>query len=170
MRIEVVCLGNICRSPAAEAVLVHELRAAGIEDVEVTSAGTGGWHVGEEPYHLSRAEGERRGYVFDTVARQLGAREVAEADLVLVMDESNLRDVRALSPDAEAARRVVMLGAFAPGAERDGAQAVPDPYGQDAPAFTAMYDQVEPAVRGVVRAIEDGRVDEVLDREAARMP
>ncbi|WP_462418904.1 low molecular weight protein-tyrosine-phosphatase [Kytococcus sp. Marseille-QA3725] len=168
MRIEVVCLGNICRSPAAEAVLLHELAEAGIEDVEVTSAGTGGWHVGDPPYHLSSAEGERRGYSFGTVGRQLHPEDVGAADLVVVMDESNLDDVRSLVPVDDDPRKVVMLGAFASGAADEGARAVPDPYGQDAPAFAEMYDQIEPAVRGLVEAIEADRVDEVLDREAPR--
>ncbi|SNC64336.1 protein-tyrosine phosphatase [Kytococcus aerolatus] len=166
MRIEVVCLGNICRSPAAEAVLLHELEAAGLEGVEVTSAGTGGWHVGDPPYHLSSAEGERRGYRFETVGRQLRPEHLTAADLVLVMDESNLRDARALAETPRDARKVVMLGAFAPGAVPGSPEAVPDPYGQDAPAFTAMYDQIEPAVRGVVEAIRSDRVDEVLDAHA----
>lgn len=164
MHIMTVCLGNICRSPAAEAVLKDRLEKAGLDDVTVSSAGTADYHVGEGPHELSRAEGEDRGYVFESVGAQFTREDLETADLILVMDESNLQDVRSLARTAQDRRKVVLLGAFAPDASEDGAQAVPDPYGQPRQAYVQMYDQIEDAVDGLVTALQDGTLEEVLDR------
>lgn len=166
MHIECVCLGNICRSPAAEAVLRRKFAEAGLDEVTVTSAGTGDWHVGQAPYHLSSQEGERRGYTFETVARQITPGDFAGADLVLAMDEQNAEDLRALAPTPQDAAKVVALGAFAPGADAADPEPVPDPYGQDAAAFTAMYDQIEPACESLVAAVQDGSWRQVVERAA----
>ena len=82
MRIMTVCLGNICRSPAAEAVLNRKLAEAGLDDVEVTSAGTSDEHVGARPHHLTREVGGELGYEFPTVGVQLSADLVDDADPV----------------------------------------------------------------------------------------
>lgn len=161
MHIMTVCLGNICRSPAAESVLVHKLREAGLDGVTVSSAGTADYHVGKRPHELSIAEGESRGYDFTTTAAQFSADDFDEADLILVMDGSNADDVRALARRPEDEAKVVRLGAFAAdaaGAVRD----VPDPWGHPREAYLTMYDQVEEAVDGLVAALADGTVDEVL--------
>ena len=90
MRIMTVCLGNICRSPAAEAVLNRKLAEAGLDDVEVTSAGTSDEHVGARPHHLTREVGGELGYEFPTVGVQLSADLVDDADLILVMDNGEI--------------------------------------------------------------------------------
>ena len=112
-RVLFVCLGNICRSPAAEAVL-RQLRP----DWEIDSCGTGGWHVGDEPYgpmqDVARARGIDMG---DLRARQLSERDFARFDLVVAMDAQNLAAIEAMGGEA------VLLGAF----DGSGA-AVPDPY------------------------------------------
>ena len=166
MRIMTVCLGNICRSPAAESVLLHKLAEAGLHHVRVTSAGTADYHVGERPHDLSVAEGERRGYAFSTRGIQFEDVHFDEADLVLAMDADNEADLLALVRSPEDRAKVVRLGAFAPDAE-DGVRDVPDPWGHPAEAYTAMYDQIEDAADGLVRALQDGTVDEVLARHGA---
>lgn len=167
MHIMTVCLGNVCRSPAAEAVLVHALREAGIEGVSVSSAGTGDYHVGEPPNPASSAEGERRGYAFTSRGAQFGADDFDRADLVLAMDSANEEDLLALARTPEEAARVVRLGAFAPDAG-EGVRDVPDPWGQSREAFVAMYDQVEEAVAGLVAALREGRLEEVVAAQRAR--
>ncbi len=162
-----VCLGNVCRSPAAEAVLVRSLDEAGIEGVSVSSAGTADYHVGERPNPASVTEGERRGYAFTTRGAQFGADDFDRADLVLAMDSSNEDDLLALARTPEEAARVVRLGAFAPDAG-EGVRDVPDPWGLSREAFVAMYDQVEEAVAGLVAAIREGRVEEVVTAQRAR--
>ena len=153
MRIMTVCLGNICRSPAAEAVLNRKLAEAGLDDVEVTSAGTSDEHVGARPHHLTREVGGELGYEFPTVGVQLSADLVDDADLILVMDEANLADARRLATTDEQRDRIHLMGEFASDADSAGVREVPDPYGYPRPQFEEMYRQIEDAADGVVAAI-----------------
>ena len=168
MHIVTVCLGNICRSPAAEAVLRRRLAEAGLEEVTVSSAGTADYHVGDEPHHHSVAEGEGRGYTFTSVGQQLLAEHLEEADLVLAMDAANEADALALARTPQDRAKVVRLGAFAPGAASGEVLDVPDPWGQPPEAYARMYDQVEEAVEGLVAAVRDGSVTEVVAAQHAR--
>lgn len=167
MRIMTVCLGNICRSPAAEAVLLRTLEAAGLTDVTVTSAGTADYHVGKGPHELSVAEGEGRGYAFGSVALQFGVDHFDEADLILAMDSANEADILALARTPEDRAKVVRLGAFASGTDA-GVLDVPDPWGLPRQAYVSMYDQIENAADGLVRAIQDGTLAQVLEARRAR--
>ncbi len=150
-RILTVCLGNICRSPAAAAVIRSEAAAAGI-DVEVDSAGTAAYHVGEPPHPQSVAAGNRRGYRVDGTARQLRGDDFTAFDLIVTMDESNLRNVERLRP-AGAGARVVPFRSFDPTAT-DGE--IPDPWGKPDTAYEHMYDLIERAARGLVAGLTDG--------------
>jgi protein-tyrosine phosphatase len=137
MKVLMVCLGNICRSPTAEAVLRAKLEAAGLgEQVAVDSAGTGDWHVGSPPDPRSQRHAAQRGYDLSS----LRGRQVAEADfhrfdLILAMDEDNLTDLQRLAPDG-AHRAELRL--FAP-------IEVPDPYTGGAAGFEQVLDLVETA-------------------------
>lgn len=143
LRVLMVCLGNICRSPTAEAVLRHKLAAAGLDrHVEVDSAGTGGWHVGDPPDARSQRHALRRGYDLSA----LRARRVAEADferfdLILAMDEDNLADLERLRPDG-GGRAELRLFAGRP---------VPDPYAGGPAGFEAVLDLVEAASDALAR-------------------
>lgn len=127
-RLAVVCLGNICRSPMAGVVLADRVTATGLDDrVEVVSAGTGDWHVGEPMDRRAAALLGSEGYDASTHrARQIAAAWLDECDLLLAMDRQNLDDVRALAASpGDADERVRLFRDFdpvAPGAE------VPDPY------------------------------------------
>lgn len=155
MHIMTVCLGNICRSPAAEAVLVRKLEDAGIDDVTVTSAGTADYHIGSRPHRESIREGEVRGYAFTSVAQQFAADHFTEADVILAMDAANEADILALARGPEDQAKVIRLGAFASDLS-DGVLDVPDPWGLPRHAYVSMYDQIEDAVEGLIGAIEDG--------------
>ncbi|TRD21549.1 low molecular weight protein-tyrosine-phosphatase [Palleronia caenipelagi] len=97
-RILVVCLGNICRSPTAEVVLRDRARAAGL-DVEVDSAGTSGWHLGEPPHRPMIATARQSGYDLSPLrARQVSEQDFFAFDLILVADRNNLRDVELRRP------------------------------------------------------------------------
>jgi protein-tyrosine phosphatase len=165
MHIMTVCLGNICRSPAAEAVLVHRLREAGLDGVTVSSAGTSDYHLGKPPHAMSSAEGEARGYAFTSVGAQFAVEDFDAADLILVMDGANEADVRALARSTDDETKVVRLGAFASDVAERGVRDVPDPYGLPESAFVSMYDQIEDAVDGLVRAVKDGRLEQVVEAE-----
>ncbi|WP_372867951.1 low molecular weight protein-tyrosine-phosphatase, partial [Pseudomonas sp.] len=98
MRILFVCLGNICRSPTAEAVLRHKLRELGLEAaVEVDSAGTGDWHVGKPPDSRTRQAAQLRGYDLSALrGRQVSVIDFSRFDLILAMDNSNLEHLQRL--------------------------------------------------------------------------
>lgn len=167
MKILTVCLGNICRSPAAESVLIHELEKAGIE-AEVASAGTSDWHIGTGAHHLTQKVGTERGYQFSSVADQITANHIDEADLVLAMDDSNLSNVLALTNTDEQRAKIVRFGAFASSVKDDGIANVPDPYGHPEDAYVAMYDQIEDAARGLVQALQNDSLHTVLQRHGGK--
>lgn len=124
-RILCVCLGNICRSPAGQAVLEVLLPGAGID-----SAGTGDWHIGRAPYGPMQTTALARGYdLSGQRARQVGPRDFEDFDLVLAMDRQNLADLRAIRPRGSRAELALFL-AHADGTPED----VPDPY------FTRDFD------------------------------
>jgi protein-tyrosine phosphatase len=137
MRVLMVCLGNICRSPTAEAVLRAKLEAAGLgKQVAVDSAGTGDWHVGSPPDARSQRHAAKRGYDLSS----LRGRQVAEADfhrfdLILAMDEDNLADLQRLAPEGSSCAEVRLFASIE----------VPDPYTGGAAGFEQVLDLVEAA-------------------------
>lgn len=163
MRILTVCLGNICRSPAAESVLIREFSKAGIE-ADIASAGTADYHIGKDAHDLTRKVGFERGYDFTSVADQVTLNHIDEADLVLAMDDSNLENLLAITQNDEQRAKIVRFGAFGSNTEHEGIANVPDPYGFPEDAFVAMYDQIEDAAQGLVRAIRDESLATVMQR------
>lgn len=156
MRILFVCLGNICRSPTAEAALREALAEAGLADhVEVDSAGTGDWHVGEPPDRRMTAAAADAGLTLGGRARLVTAADFDTADLILVMDRSNLADVRALAPDDAARDKVRLFREFDGGADGD---EVPDPYFGGPEGFAEVVDIVRAAARGLVRHLVEAGV------------
>jgi protein-tyrosine phosphatase len=151
-RVCVVCLGNICRSPTAEAVLRAELARAGLAGrVEVDSAGTGDWHLGGPMHPDAAAELSRHG--LDGAGhrvRQFQPSWFERYDLVAAMDSDNLADLLAMAPDRQAAGRVRLLRSFDPAqAGGDGDLDVPDPYGGDAADYEHVFELVQAAARGL---------------------
>jgi protein-tyrosine phosphatase len=142
-----VCLGNICRSPMAAAVLRQLAQQLRPElPWAVDSAGTGDWHVGHPPDPRTRAVLRRHGIPYPDVARQISRDDLRRCDWVLVMDQQNLADVRRLAPE-DARARIALLGSFDPA----GPDEVPDPYHEDDAAFTAIYAQIDRACRAFLR-------------------
>jgi len=137
VRVLMVCLGNICRSPTAEAVLRAKLESAGLAHrVHVDSAGTGGWHVGDPPDSRSQRHAVERGYDLSGLrARRVTQDDFDRFDFILAMDEDNLADLRRLAPD-RASRATLCLYA---------AVEVPDPYSGTAAGFERVLDLVEAA-------------------------
>ncbi len=128
MRILMVCLGNICRSPLAEGILKHKVRQNGL-DWTVDSAGTGSWHAGELPDRRSIAVARKYGVdITDQRARQFQAADFDRFDQILVMDTQNQRDVlRQAQHDEHRAKVQLILDFIYPGQDRS----VPDPYYDD---------------------------------------
>jgi protein-tyrosine phosphatase len=151
-----VCLGNICRSPAAEAVLRQLLDEAGMTDlVEVDSAGTARYHVGDRPDPRTLAEAARRGIPIDHRARQLTRDELSEWDVIIAMDAHNLRDLRAMASAGGDLDHLRLLRSFDPSIGESGVDAdVPDPYYGEDEGFSEMFDLIEPACRGLVEHLQ----------------
>ncbi|MGF6089347.1 low molecular weight protein-tyrosine-phosphatase [Pseudomonas sp. 18173] len=142
MRVLFVCLGNICRSPTAEGVLRHKLREAGLaERVEVASAGTGDWHVGKAPDKRSQAAAKLRGYDLSAQrAQQVTRADFATYDLILAMDNSNLRHLKALQPAQGKAELDLFLRRY-----QSPIDEVPDPYYDGEQGFEQVLDLIERA-------------------------
>ena len=150
VRISFVCLGNICRSPTAEAVMRHRIAEAGLEEeILVESAGTGAWHVGHPPDARARAEARDRGVAMGGRARQFDAADFARLDLVLAMDEQNLDELRSLAPGPDAVAKVRLVREFDPGARGD--LSVPDPYYGGADGFARVFEMVNAACVGLLQ-------------------
>lgn len=149
VRISFVCLGNICRSPTAEAVMRHLVREAGLDEhIAIESAGTGGWHVGEGRDRRSAEVGRRRGMPLSGRARQFAAADFARLDQVLAMDGDNLSDLVAMAPDEGARAKVRLLRSYDP-ASPPGAD-VPDPYYGGPQGFERVFEICEAACRSLL--------------------
>lgn len=140
-----VCLGNICRSPAAEGVFRELVKAAGLaSEIHIDSAGTGSWHVGEPPDGRMIHYAKQRGYdLSDLEARQISAPEDFETfDYILTMDASNYKNVLALDVKKQHHHKVKPLTSFC---RIHTANEVPDPYYKDENGFELVLDLLEDA-------------------------
>ncbi len=156
MKILVVCLGNICRSPLAEGLLQREITERGL-DWQVDSAGTGHWHVGQHPDHRSVAVGLAHGIdIGRQRARQIIPADLDRYDLILTMDQANQQHVSALAHTSEQQDKIHPILAYANYPDlRD----VPDPYWDDN-GFEKVYTLLEVAARHTV--------DRLLERRGNR--
>ena len=146
MKILVVCLGNICRSPVLEAVLRVHAQNAGL-DWEIASAGTGDWHVGRGADPRSCASAQRRGYSLAAHrARQLCAADYRRYDWLLAADRSNLAEIQRRRPADATAQIALALGYAGLVQPVD----VPDPYYGNAAGFDAVIDLAEAFAREIV--------------------
>jgi protein-tyrosine phosphatase len=149
VRILFVCLGNICRSPTAEVVFrAVASREAPDMVLEVDSAGTAGYHVGELPDRRTRQAAARRGYDLSALrARVVEPGDFETFDLILAMDRENLRALERRSPP-EARDRLRLFLEFAP---ETGISEVPDPYYGGPNGFEDVLDLIEAASRGLLQ-------------------
>jgi protein-tyrosine phosphatase len=148
-RVLFVCLGNICRSPLAEAAFRAEAERVSL-DVEIDSAGTGDWHVGQPPDGRARAAAKRHGVNIDDLrARQIKAKDFHHFDHVVALDLANLRDLRALKPPNAKAELSLLLDHVA---GREG-KAVIDPYYGEADHFDLTWADVAEGAVGLAKAL-----------------
>lgn len=148
-RLLFICLGNICRSPAAEGVMKAKVHAAKLDDMfYIDSAGIGDWHVGQLPDSRMRERGARRGYRLDSRARQIRQSDFDDFDLLLVMDRENYRIITSKAPDEESRQKVRMLTDYLQ--EHKNTDIVPDPYYGDLSDFDYALDLIEDACEGLL--------------------
>ncbi len=145
-----VCLGNICRSPLAEAALRAETVAAGLA-ITIDSAGTGGWHAGNPPDARSIAEAAKHGIdISGYRARQVRPQDFQHFGQIFALDPQNLRDLKRIAPHEFLGRSTARLGLLmdlVPGRE---GSAVIDPYGGTEEDFAAVWGDVSEAARRLV--------------------
>ena len=140
-----VCLGNICRSPTAEAIFRGQAEGRGLE---IDSAGTSGWHDGNPSDPRASAEALRRGIDMSYIrSRKVVADDFERFDLIVAMDAQNLRDLEAVRPEGSPARLVKLLD-YAP---ELGVSDVPDPYYED--NFPEVLDMIDLACGKLLHAL-----------------
>ena len=145
-----ICLGNICRSPAAHAVFQKKIDDRGLsERFEVDSAGIGNWHVGQLPDRRMREHGARRDYQVNHHARQFQTSDFKHFDRIVVMDEDNYRIITSKASSDEEVGKVVRMADFFTSHPR--ATSVPDPYYGSAEDFELALDLIEDGVEGMLK-------------------
>jgi len=152
VRVLFVCLGNICRSPTAHGVFDGLVQKKSLQSaIEVDSAGTGDWHLGEEPDKRSQVAAAVRGYDLSYLrARQVSAEDFRQFDYILAMDKKNLADLQSMRPSASKA--VVEL--FLSFSDSGNIEEVPDPYYGEEGGFEQVLDLVESAATGLLQSIQ----------------
>lgn len=153
MRLLVVCLGNICRSPVAEGVLRARIQASTLAgQVELDSAGTGDWHVGQPPDRRAIANAAEHGIDISGLrARQLQAADYRDFDWLLCADRANLRDVQARAPCGAHAQAALLLDWT--GVESQGE--VPDPYTGGPAQFEHVFRLLDRAADGAIARLRE---------------
>lgn len=152
-RILFVCLGNICRSPAAEGILRQMARQRGLEErVEVDSAGTYGGHAGDQPDGRMQRAAYARGYLLTHRARQVREEDFERFDRIVAMDDGNYHDLFRLAPSREAGERICRMAEFF--GEGSRWSHVPDPYYEGHEGFELVLDLLEEGCRRLLDAVE----------------
>ncbi len=149
IRVLAVCAGNTCRSPVAEAAIQAAAETRQL-DVDVDSAGTGAWHVGEPPNAQAVAAGSRVGLSVSGKARTFIQRDFERFDLILVMDSTNLRDISKLARNAEDLAKVRLFRTYDPSTDED---TVPDPYGGSDEDYDRAVGQIVAAAEGLAASL-----------------
>lgn len=146
-----VCLGNICRSPLAEAVFNHQVRARGLNATfEADSCGTGDYHIGQEPDPRTWACASRNGIKMHHFGRQIQTSDILGFDYILAMDRNNYADIERLAPDPALMEKVQLLRTF----DESGLEEVPDPFYGDEADFQKVYEILDRSITRLIDQLE----------------
>jgi len=155
-----VCLGNICRSPMAAAILHHQSRDLNAPRIEVSSSGTSNYHIGDGPHPLSKKTWQGHGISYEHRAKQFSPASFDMQDLILAMDLTNRAMILTAAKDEKSRNKVFMLRQFDP--ELAGIDPisvagtqlqVPDPWGDELPAYENVYEMIDAAVKGLLNKL-----------------
>lgn len=151
MKILMVCLGNICRSPLAQGILEQKVAAHGL-DWEIDSAGTGSWHIGESPDHRAvYTAGQHDLDISGQRARQFRRQDLKDFDLILAMDQSNYQGILRLAKSPEEEQKVKKIMDFITG--NSNGRDVPDPYWDD-DGFEKVYQMLDKACDEIINTYQ----------------
>ena len=148
-----VCLGNICRSPAAEGIMKKMIADEGLEErIFVDSAATSSWNEGKTPDERMRLHGTKRGYDFCSIARTFRSSDFDKFDYILVMDNNNYMNVKKLAKSEEDVSKIYRMTDFSNDFSDD--DHVPDPYYGGDDGFNLVMDLLEDACRGLLKEVK----------------
>ncbi|MDR3061318.1 MAG: low molecular weight phosphotyrosine protein phosphatase [Dysgonamonadaceae bacterium] len=146
-----VCLGNICRSPAAEGIMKKKVKEAGLENlIEIDSAGITGYHEGELPDQRMQVHAACRGYKLTSRSRPLKYDDFFEFDLIIGMDDSNIRHLMQKAPDPESQQKIRRMTDYC---RKHANDHVPDPYYGGSNGFELVLDLLEDACDGLLEEL-----------------
>lgn len=162
IRVEMVCLGNICRSPMAAAVLFNKAKAITSPKIIVSSSGTSGWHAGEGPNPKSLATWQEAGYEYEHTSRPFQVEIFDQVDLILPMDLTNRANVLNGARTQADREKVFMLRSFDtslaaidPTSPAGQALQVPDPWGEDMESYRAVFTMIDSATDGLINFLKN---------------
>jgi len=151
VRVCFVCLGNICRSPTAEAIFAHQVAAARLAaQIDIDSAGTAAYHIGDQPDRRATAEAQRHGVAMVSRGRQFRRGDFELFDYVLAMDEANQSDLLDLASTPDQRAKVHRLREWDPRSTGPHDLDVPDPYYGGADGFADVFTMVERSCAGLL--------------------
>jgi protein-tyrosine phosphatase len=151
IKVAMVCMGNICRSPMAEHVMRGKVALAGL-DVEVVSGGTAGWHAGNGAHPRTQKVLQENGYTFEHTAQQVASDWFEKYDYLIVMDQTNLEDIKEFARTSEDLKKVTLLRDYDPNSPKG--SAVPDPYYSDYNAYLEVFAMVNAACDGLIEFLK----------------
>ncbi len=147
-----ICLGNICRSPAAQAIFEHFVREAGLQDrIQADSAGIYGGHSGNLPDRRMRTAALYRGFAVTHIARQVKAIDLLDFDLVIAMDDQNYEDLMHMAPSVESTHKIRRMADFLTTRR---ISYIPDPYYMGAEGFSHVLDLLEEACSNLLDTLK----------------
>ena len=148
-----VCLGNICRSPAAHRIFEHMVKESGLQDkIEVDSAGTYGGHRGELPDRRMRTAAMYRGYALTHKSRPVSSLDFIDFDLIVAMDDQNYEDLMHLAPSVEATHKIKRMASYL---TTHSISYIPDPYYMGTEGFSLVLDLLEEGCKNLFDEIKN---------------
>jgi len=150
-----VCLGNICRSPGAEAVFTGIVKREGlIKEYEIDSAGTSGWHVGEPADERMQSHASKRGYNLTSISRRFNPfADFDHFDFIVGMDDDNVHDLKSMARSKDDLGKIYKMTEFS---RKFSVHEIPDPFYGGAEKFELVLDLLEDACEGLLNSIENG--------------